>query len=297
MRVKHIIKETRKRLKRKAKKLDPAIIKKIEEDIEELQKARASKNRKKLNAAKNRIYIDVKKHLPRKPLEVVWEYVSSIGAAVLIALAIRHFVVEPFKIPSGSMIPTLMVYDKILVNKFIYGPTIPIINHRFLWRGRPKRWDIIVFTTRGLDKASDFPKNFVKRVAGLPGDEIEIKDGDIYVNGRLEPKSEIMQERKIHYFNSSENQPAGYQTMEYHINILGLRLFPKKYTARSVPMGSYEHGFRNEKFKVPENKYFVLGDNSQKSYDSRGWGFVPYKNIKGKVICIWWPPKRINSAK
>jgi len=175
MRVKHIIKETKRRLKRKSKRLDPAVVQKIEEDISQLENARAEKNRKKLGAAKKRVFSDVKKYLQKKPLEIIQEYVVSIGTAVLIALAIRHFVIEPFKIPSGSMKPTLQIKDKILVNKFVYGPRIPFLNKRFLWRGKPKRWDIIVFTTRGIDKAGQFPRNFGKRVVGLPGDEVEIK--------------------------------------------------------------------------------------------------------------------------
>lgn len=304
MSVKHIIKETRKQLNKKRQILNREIVKKIENDIEELEKLRKSGKKKKLIAARNRVLEDARQYLPKKFHEVVWEYTVSIGTAILIALCIRHFVVEPFKIPSGSMISTLLIKDKIVVNKFVYGPKIPFTNIRPFWHNTPKRWDIVVFTTKGLDRAADYPKNFVKRVVGLPGDEIEIKDGEIYVNGKFAPKPKAMQKRKIHYEYAKVGRPAGYKTYDYFLDIgfLGIHWFPNPATERFVGGKNgerwyWQYGFEGQKFTVPEEHYFVMGDNSKASYDSRGWGFVPYDNIKGKVICIWWPPARIRAAK
>ena len=297
MSTKHIIKETKKRLKKKTRRLAPDVVEKIERDIVDVEKHYAVKSKKKLEAAKKRLFADVKQHLPKKFLEVVKEYAISIVVAVLIALTIRHFIIEPFKIPSGSMIPTLEIKDKIVVNKFIYGPKIPFTHKRFLWQNRPERWDIVVFTTHGIDKASAYPKNFVKRVVGLPGDEIEIKDGEIYVNGELEEMPKWMQEHGIRYTYAPPDRPAGYVKMDYYINLFGLRLIAKKNSYLSVQKGRWEVGYKGQRFKVPLEHYFVLGDNSSSSYDSRGWGFVPYDNIKGKVIYIWWPLARIHTVR
>ena len=300
MSVKHIIKETRKQLKKKRAVLDDQIVKKIEKDLDELEKQRKSGGKKKLTAARNRVLEDNRQYLPKKLPQVIWEYFLSIGTAILIAMCIRHFIVEPFKIPSGSMIPTLMIKDKIVVNKFIYGPKIPFTGKRFLWKKQPKRWDIVVFTTKGLEKAADYPKNFVKRLVGLPGEELEIKDGEIYVNGKLAPKPEALQKRGIYYTYAPVGRPAGFKTYDYSIDIgfLGIHWLPKVYTERFISKGwTWDYGFEGQKFTVPQGHYFMLGDNSGASYDSRGWGFVPYENIKGKVICIWWPPGRVRSAR
>ena len=218
------------------------------------------------------------------------------------------------------MKPTLLIKDRILVNKFAYGPKIPFLKKRFLWQGKPKRWDVIVFTTHGIDKTGDFAKNFVKRVAALPGEEVEIKDGEIYINGQHAIRPQWMQEHNskmsklisssdnlenlnpddiilYHYGYAPPGKPAGYIKVDYYIDLFGLHLFEKKYTQKFIQKGYYEYGFKDQKFTVPPDCYFVLGDNSKYSYDSRGWGFVPYKNIKGKVIYIWWPLGRIRGAK
>jgi signal peptidase I len=300
MSVKHVIKETRKQLKKKRAILDDQIVKKIEKDIDELKKVRKSGGKKKLIAARNRVLEDARQYLPKKIRQVIWEYFVSIGTAVLIAICIRHFIVEPFKIPSGSMIPTLMIKDKIVVNKFVYGPKLPFTGKRFLWQNQPRRWDIVVFTTRGIEKAADYPKNFVKRLVGLPGEELEIKDGELYVNGELVPKPEALQKRGINYEYAPVGRQAGFKTYDYALDIgfLGIHWLPKLHTERFISKGwTWDYGFEGKKFTVPEGHYFVLGDNSGASYDSRGWGFVPYENIKGKVICIWWPPGRVRTTK
>lgn len=196
-----------------------------------------------------------------------WEFVEAIIVALAIALVIRHYVIQAFKIPTGSMQPTLrgaMEYgtgDKILVNKFLYR-----------WVREPQRGDIVVFTTKGIPELASPPeptffnnllktfgwkghKDFIKRVVGIPGDKIEIKGGHIYVNGNSLLEPPVF--HHIRYFNYG-------------------------------PFGK-----EGEATTVPDNGYFVLGDNSGNSKDSRYWGFVPRANIKGKAICIYWPPSRI----
>ncbi|HQB94750.1 MAG TPA: signal peptidase I, partial [Candidatus Omnitrophota bacterium] len=155
----------------------------------------------------------------------------------------RTFIIGPFKIPSGSMIPTFIEEDKIFVDK---------ISYRF---HEPARGDIIVFKYP-LDRKKDF----VKRLAGLPGDTVEIRNGVLIING-------IPQ----------ETPPFG-KNRYYNVE-------------------DWEYGKSGHAIKVPEGYYFTLGDNSAHSADSRQWGFVPRKDIIGKAVVIWWPPKRIRLAK
>jgi len=188
-----------------------------------------------------------------KKKSVIREWIESIIIAFLLAMVIRTFVVQAFKIPTGSMHPTLLEGDLILVNKFIYGAKIPFTDKRFPVFKDLKRGDVIVFIY-----PEDTKKDFIKRLVGLPGDEIEIKKGSIYVNDSplLDP-----------LFNN-----------RYYYN-----------------RGDF--GVEGTKITVPNDNYFVLGDNSASSKDSRYWGFVPKNNILGKAILIYWPPNRVRIIK
>jgi signal peptidase I len=170
------------------------------------------------------------------------EWIESLVVAVILALVIRTFVVQAFKIPTGSMRPTLLEGDRILVNKFIY---------KFQ---EPKRGDIIVFRYPG-----DKKKDFIKRLIAMEGDAVEIKDGDIYIDGEIVEDPFVI--RKIHYYNKS-------------------------------PYGSSD-----KKITIPEDSYYVLGDNSASSRDSRYWGFVPQKNVIGKAFFLYWPLNRIRNVR
>jgi len=184
---------------------------------------------------------------------IVKEWAQSLIIALLLAVVIRIFVVEPYKIPTGSMRTTLMEGDIILVNKFIYGARIPFTGLRLPGLRKPERGDVIVFIYP-VDKK----KNFVKRLIGLPGDALEIKDGSVYVNG----------------------------------SPLAGAVFNKRYYYNRGPFGK-----DGETIIVPKDSYFVLGDNSANSQDSRYWGFVPAKNLVGRAILIYFPPKRIRMIK
>jgi len=170
------------------------------------------------------------------------EWVESLVIALVLALVIRAFVVQAFKIPTGSMKPTLQAGDRVLVNKFLY---------KFK---EPQRGDIVVFRYPGEDK-----KDFIKRLIATGGEVVEIKGGDIYIdNKRIEDPFII---RQIRYFNK------------------------RPYGSSGKPV------------KVPDGHYYVLGDNSASSKDSRYWGFVPAKNMIGKAFLMYWPPKRIRLVK
>lgn len=182
-------------------------------------------------------------------IAVAWEYIQAILIALILAMFIRTFVVQAFKIPSGSMIHTLLIGDHLLANKFIYGIRNPL-NRREVWiKGeKPKQSDIIVFIYP-LDQSKDF----IKRVIGVEGDTVEIINKKVYVNGKLFP------------------DPPGVQ-----------------YTDPRILPGSLQPRDNMGPVVVPKDCLFVMGDNRDQSYDSRFWGFVPIKDVKGKAFIIYW---------
>ncbi len=367
---KKILKESRKRLRKKGHTLNDDDKKKIEQQIQELKTALANKSRSQAKKTAGNLKKKISQTMPKSTLEVLLEYAVSFAAAILIALVIRHFLIEPFKIPTGSMIPTFKPGDYILVNKARYGPRIPFTNVRPFGSYKPRRWDIVVFTTKGIERASRYPKNFVKRIVGLPGEEIEIRDGEIYVNEKHIEKPEYMKGKIIpygviqkdirgwynlkdppnqdnfrpkmkyypisgkakiddgeiyvddhkvivakqlqgdnlplsigddgmtvylngvYYNNTPEGAECRLETWNYRINLFDFHFWRIPGTQGVKPMGPHAVGYRDLKFTVSEGHYLLLGDNSGRSYDSRGWGFVPYKNIKGRVLLKWWPPTR-----
>jgi signal peptidase I len=182
------------------------------------------------------------------------EWAESIVIAVILALIIRTFVVQAFKIPSGSMIPTFEIGDRIFVSKFIYGARIPFTDIRLPALRQPVRGDILVFLSPESPK-----KDFVKRLIATEGEKVSIKDGCIYINGSM-----IDNPSSVHSF--------------YYYN-----------------RGDY--GKEDGEIVVPGDSYFVLGDNSANSRDSRYWGFVPKRNLIGKAVCIYWPLNRIRGIR
>ena len=181
---------------------------------------------------------------------VIHEWVESILVALLLAFFIQAFLVQAFKIPSGSMRPTLLEGDRILVSKLRYGPKIPLTSYRLPGFGKPQRGDVVVFVY-----PEDKSKDFIKRLIALEGETVEIREGRIYVNDRLVTNERI--DNRYYY-----NCPCPY-------------------------------GREGVRIKVPQNSYFVLGDNSRSSKDSRYWGFVPEKLMIGRAEAVYWPLNRI----
>jgi signal peptidase I len=192
-----------------------------------------------------------RKQGPERKKSVVREYAESIIIAILLALLIRAFVVQAFKIPSGSMKPTLLVGDHILVNKFIYGIKLRVpftsLNYTLIPISSPKRNDVVVFIY-----PVDPKKDFIKRVIGLPGDTVQIKDKKIYIN------------------HLPMVDPHGVHSDQM---IIPEAEQPRDNTGPII---------------VPPNKFFVMGDNRDESYDSRYWGFVDQKEIIGQAFIIYW---------
>jgi len=196
-----------------------------------------------------------KKEAPTKTKGRLRENIEAIVVAIILALFIRTFVVQAFKIPSGSMKETLLIGDHILVNKFIYGVKIPYVDKTIIAIKDPKREDIVVF------KFPEDPKlDFIKRVVGVAGDVVKIRDKKVYVNGEVV-------ERDYAPHTHPHSLPAAFS--------------------------------RRDNFgpvTVPANSLFVLGDNRDNSKDSRFWGFVDLTAVKGKAFMIYWSWNKQNSG-
>ena len=193
---------------------------------------------------------------------------KSIFPVLLFVLVIRSFLFEPFQIPSGSMIPTLEIGDFILVNKYDYGLRLPVTGTKILEVGEPERGDVMVFKQPGQEHI-----NFIKRVIGLPGDVIRYTDKQLSVNGKTVPEEFVAQLNDGQSAYRLYNEGKG----------------DKVYQVRKE---LYSRDYRAEgEWVVPEGMYFVMGDNRDRSNDSRYWGFVPEENIVGKAVYIWmhWP--------
>ncbi len=198
---------------------------------------------------------------------VIVEYSRSFFPIILAVLLLRAFLVEPFRIPSGSMMPTLLIGDFILVNKFAYGLRLPVVHNRILDVGEPQRGDVMVFR---------FPKDpstdYIKRVVGVPGDHLAYHNRVLFVNGKPLKQVDI----------------GPYTGTDGEAMMTGLR-------QRVEELDSIEHKILvrpgapswEGEFVVPEGQYFVMGDNRDNSNDSRYWGTVPEENLVGKAFMIW----------
>ncbi|MBA1145497.1 signal peptidase I [Ectothiorhodospiraceae bacterium WFHF3C12] len=185
----------------------------------------------------------------------------SLFPVILIVLVIRSFAVEPFRIPSGSMVPTLLTGDFILVNKFAYGLRLPVTHHRIVPIGEPDRGDVAVFRYP-LDESQDY----IKRIVGLPGDMVSYRDKRLYINGKL-----------------AEQQPVGAwpgpEAAQVREEVLG--------EVRHQILVHRDHRGQDFEYEVPARSYFVMGDNRDRSSDSRFWGAVPAHNLVGQAFFIW----------
>ncbi len=202
---------------------------------------------------------------------VIVEYCRSFFPVILAVLLIRSFIAEPFRIPSSSMMPTLLIGDFILVNKFAYGVRLPVTNTRILDLGDPQRGDVIVFRF-----PEDPRDDYIKRVIGVPGDQIAYRDKVVYVNGVAVEQDEI----------------GSYQGEGSGVDMTGSLLKTERLPGaeHQILLGRSSGGFypaHEGPWTVKDGEYFVLGDNRDHSQDSRYWGFVPEANLVGKAFLIW----------
>ena len=211
------------------------------------------------------------------------EYGASFFPVILAVFLLRSFLVEPFKIPSGSMIPTLQIGDFILVNKYTYGIRLPVLNKKVIELGQPQRGDVMVFR---------YPENpsldYIKRVVGLPGDKIS------YQNKRLSINGQEVQEKKAEDYLNAERLYYTPRFMETLGGVPHEILIEPEAPSFVTPISDFP--FRDKchynssgvTCVVPPGHYFMMGDNRDNSQDSRFWGFVPDENIVGKAFFIWF---------
>lgn len=216
------------------------------------------------------------------------EFTAGFFPVILIVFSLRSFLFEPFRIPSGSMIPTLLIGDLILVNKYAYGIRLPIVNKKIIDVGEPQRGDVMVFRY-----PEDTTLDYIKRVVGLPGDTISYENKRLRVNGQLVVETQLPdyfdKDRVAYSRQFIEKIPSGNGVKEHGIlkdgddlTIISPSSFPFRenctYTASNTAVTC----------TVPAGHYFMMGDNRDNSADSRYWGFVPDRNIVGRAFMVWW---------
>jgi len=213
------------------------------------------------------------------PRQSFWEQVGTLAIAVAIALSIRAFVIEPFRIPSGSMLPTLLIGDHLFVNKFVYGVKVPFTEWRLPGLREPERGDVVVFSVARngqaivpADRRPDLPReDFVKRIVGLPGDWIEVNDGHVHLNGELLPR----------YETGRTFEGENGDTLRVDREVLG----SCEHDVLDDPLSA---GLSRSRFQVEEGRYFMMGDNRDRSNDSRAWGTVRLAEMKGPAFLLYW---------
>ena len=212
------------------------------------------------------------------PDPILIEYSKSFFPVLLAVMVLRSFLYEPFRIPSGSMMPTLLVGDFILVNKYDFGLRLPIIHNRVTDGDKPKRGDVAVFRY-----PEDESLDYIKRIIGLPGDHIKYYDRRLTVNGK---SINIAFDHKYQGLGTPENMMnnGGCDKVNAACDVFTENFDLSGYSVMTNPDVRYT--FDGEIF-VPEGQYFVMGDNRDHSNDSRFWGFVPEENLVGKAVMIW----------
>jgi signal peptidase I len=227
-------------------------------------------------------HVDLVQARERLVMQPWWlDWTAGMFPVIVAVFVLRSFLFEPFKIPSGSMIPTLLVGDLILVNKYEYGLRLPVIHTRITQGHTPQRGDVMVF--RYPPKPS---QDYIKRVVGLPGDEVAYLNKKLTINGQAvskQPMATFLEEDSMQYRSQFEEELGG----KKHL-LLNYEDRPAYIQTGAFPQSdNCRYSIEGVVCKVPPGHYFMMGDNRDNSLDSRYWGFVPEENIVGRAFFIW----------
>ncbi|MCY1037154.1 signal peptidase I [Corallococcus sp. BB11-1] len=281
-----LIAEDERILERMKDKVSPAVAEKITDQALRVDNAAVAGDAEVLRAELKALELMTQEHLGAWRKQSVWDIAGGFVKALFIALVIRTVLVEPYRIPSGSMLPTLQIGDQVFVNKFIYGVRIPLMNVvPFRIVREPLRGDVIVFNNP-VNESTDF----IKRVVGLPGDVVEILDGVIHINGQAQKRTLVTPDFIVHNQDDATGRWFDQEEVLYREDLSGV-----VHSALQRPLR--QPGREHEgPYTVPANHVFVMGDNRDNSADSRyGLGapghyeveYVPYGHIKGKAMVVW----------
>jgi signal peptidase I len=205
-----------------------------------------------------------------------WENVKSLVGAVLIYIVLKTFLIEAYRIPSGSMIPTLLIGDWLFVNKLVYGPSLPFTDIRLPGYQEPRRSEVVVFRSpRQVDQPEDPTPTLVKRLVGMPGDTLYMRKGLLHVNGVARPQNADAAANPV----GDPNETSELFTWQHRIELKGTRFGPPPTVPTHDNWGP---------LLIPDRYYFMMGDNRYCSKDSRYWGIVPRENIRGRPMFVYY---------
>jgi signal peptidase I len=214
------------------------------------------------------------------------DWTAGLFPVILVVFLLRSFLFEPFKIPSGSMKPTLLVGDLILVNKYYYGVRLPVINHKIIANHEPQRGDVMVFRY-----PKDTSTDYIKRVVGVPGDEISFREQRLYVNGVQAPIEQTpppgFYDDELRLYFPEYQEKLGDLTHRILLDVHSQPFYGQEDKITFPFRENCRYSAEGVTCKVPPGNYFMMGDNRDNSQDSRWWGFVPDENIVGKAFFVW----------